>query len=634
MKNTGKILYFVITAFIFMVFAIGCSHRKSGDYSLIEDAYLDALHPLLDSASGVSEEDLCLELLALSRRYEDILLHVYDETGLVFWSDGYIQDTDESAKHQIGRYVVSLSPKVHDLPTTGETSKHGMSGYKQMLLIALLVVAIYVLSLIVAVVYNKGLKNMRLYTKVQYLVLGFVLAAFVYIILLSISYMREHYEVRQQESRRKTAHYIQAALQQAYFWDIALSQFNSEGLSTDLRDLSYTYSTDIVVYGLDGHLIASSVSPARESVLVAPLMAPEAFFNHRSQGVNRVQYERVGNLHYLTAYTEMLNGSMIPIGYIAVPSYVSSAEVDEELADYIGRLLPPYVVLLLLALVLAVVAANRMTHNLRHLSDTMERFALGKDNHIRYSGNDEIGELVTRYNEMVDQMEESTRKLAQAEREGAWRTMARQVAHEINNTLTPMKLSIQQLQRIKGTERFDERFDKASAILLDQFDDLGRIASSFSDFAKMPEVHPSVVDIADKLYQSVVLMRANAGNIPIRYVGQQQGVMAYADAEQVQHVFTNVLKNAIQALEDVPNGDIIVILKSHKDEVEISISDNGPGIAEEQQSKIFMPNFTTKSTGAGLGLAIAKNIVEGSEGRISFESSDTNTTFYIYFKKN
>jgi nitrogen fixation/metabolism regulation signal transduction histidine kinase len=233
---------------------------------------------------------------------------------------------------------------------------------------------------------------------------------------------------------------------------------------------------------------------------------------------------------------------------------------------------------------------------------------------------------------MVKQLEQSTKRLAQSERESAWRTMARQIAHEINNSLTPMKLSVQQLQRIKGTEFFDERFDRASRLLLEQFDDLGRIATTFSDFAKMPEVHPSETDIAAKLFAAVTLMRMSDPSIPIRYVGPESGVMAYADPEQVGHVFTNIIKNALQALQGRPDSDVIVILKV-ADRVEISISDNGPGIPEAVQSKIFMPNFTTKSTGMGLGLAITKNIMDGSEGSITFETSDKGTTFYIYFKR-
>jgi signal transduction histidine kinase len=185
-------------------------------------------------------------------------------------------------------------------------------------------------------------------------------------------------------------------------------------------------------------------------------------------------------------------------------------------------------------------------------------------------------------------------------------------------------------------------------LLINQIDNLSRIAKSFSAFAKMPEVKPTAVDVAAKLYDFITLMQNNAFDIPIRYVGPEKGVMAIADADQITQVFTNIVKNAFQAMQGRSDSDIIIILKSQiknsealtqllqssqTNWIEISISDNGPGIDNDAREKIFVPNFTTKNTGAGLGLPISKNIVEGSGGKITFQTSDTGTTFYIYLKK-
>ena len=166
-----------------------------------------------------------------------------------------------------------------------------------------------------------------------------------------------------------------------------------------------------------------------------------------------------------------------------------------------------------------------------------------------------------------------------------------------------------------------------------QIDSLSRIASSFSSFAKLPEVAPAQVDIAAKLYQVITLFRNNSEHVPIRYVGAEQGVMGIADGEQIGQVFNNLLKNALQAISGRKNGDIIVMLKELPEELEISISDNGGGIPEDVQEKVFMPNFTTKSTGAGLGLAISKNIVEAGGGTISFTTTKKGTTFYVRIRK-
>jgi len=229
----------------------------------------------------------------------------------------------------------------------------------------------------------------------------------------------------------------------------------------------------------------------------------------------------------------------------------------------------------------------------------------------------------------------SARKLAQSEREGAWRTMARQIAHEINNPLTPMKLSIQQMQRLKRNddERFDSFFRHSTDVLIEQIDGLSRIASSFSSFAKLPAVSPTEVDIAEKLYAVISLFRNNIQNVPIRYVGAQKGVMGIADGEQIGQVFNNLIKNALQAIESRENGDIIVMLKEMADHLEISVSDNGPGIDESIRDKVFVPNFTTKTTGTGLGLAISKNIIEGCGGSIRFETGQKGTTFFITILK-
>jgi len=194
-----------------------------------------------------------------------------------------------------------------------------------------------------------------------------------------------------------------------------------------------------------------------------------------------------------------------------------------------------------------------------------------------------------------------------------------------------MKLSVQKLQLKHGTDQFDAYFDKTTKMLIDEIDNLAHIAQSFSTFAKQPEVVTSQVDIAEKLSNVITLQRANDEQIPIRYVGPDSGVMVLADREQVSQVFVNIIRNALQASPT----DIIVVLNTaySEREVQISVSDDGIGIPEEVRSRIFHPNFTTKSNGNGLGLAISKHIIESSGGRIEFETSEKGTTFYIYLRK-
>lgn len=495
----------------------------------------------------------------------------------------------------------------------------------------IMTLVLFVIILMIGIfglVRSRGFKNMRLSMKLQYLITTLILVSFIYIFGMSVRYVRRTHQHRQQVTIQQKCKYIQSALQNMYFWDVNLTKANTEGLNIDLKDLSYAYETDINVYDLDGSLLGTSTPILFDRGILSRHVPPEPFFSGKP--IVTAQ-EHIGSLQYLAGYVPFYNGNYVPIGFISVPSFISHDEMLMEIDHFLARLLPVYLIVLLIALFVSLLASRSITSSLSRMAEKMRQYRLGKeDNHIRYDRRDEIGELVKRYNGLVDELESSARKLARSEREGAWRTMARQVAHEINNPLTPMKLTLQQLQRTKGTDRFDEYFTKSTTMLIQQIDNLSHIAQSFSTFAKMPEVKATEVDVAAKL-SAVIAMFSN-GPIPVRYIGPDQGIIALADEEQISEVFTNIIKNALQAMEEDPKGDVIVQLQTNEKEVTISISDNGPGIDADIQDKIFTPNFTTKSAGSGLGLAISKNIVEGCDGRIQFTTSNKGTIFYIYLK--
>ena len=490
----------------------------------------------------------------------------------------------------------------------------------------------------------RGFRRMRLSGKFQLVLTPLVMVILLSIFLLSIEHIGRLFIETQQLRLSKKAKYVQMALQNMYFWDLSISPANTLALNVDLRDMSFVFETDIHVYDLNGRLIGTSTPQLFDLGLLPRHLAPEPFFKGEP---SVVQYEQIGNVRYLSAYTEFINGNFAKIGYIALPSFISQTEMNVHVENFMVRLLPLYIILLLISILIVWGISYATTSSLSVVSDQLKKQQLGADaKHIEYVFSDEVGEIITQYNLMVDALEESSERLARTEREMAWRTMARQVAHEINNPLTPMKLTLQQLQRTQGSERFNEYFQRSTQLLIDQIDNLSHIAKSFSSFAKMPEVNPTKVDVANKLFKVITLMRNNPDQVPIRYVGPESGVMAIADADQITQVFNNILRNAFQAMEGRPDSDIIVILKpateqSIEDEqlnpnkkwVKISISDNGPGIPLEMQDKVFVPNFTTKNTGAGLGMPISKNIVEGSGGKISFISSEKGTTFLVYLQK-
>ena len=490
-----------------------------------------------------------------------------------------------------------------------------------------------VLCLIIGLIYNRGVRNMHLSTRIMYIILTPVLAVFIYIFFMSIRYVRTTNEEHQRHDLQMRSEYIQSYLRSLYYWDVSLSASQEQGLSIDLHDLGHDMNQDIHVFGLNGELLASSSPILFNSGLLSRRMSPQALFSEEHAVVC---YEQIASHPYLVSYIPFHNGSFVTIGYIAVPYFLSEQYRNAQIDALLARLLPPYIIVLLLALFFAFAAAKSMTAPISMLTDKMRHFEIGaKNNHIDYPYHDELGALVERYNMLVEKVDESAEQLAKAERESAWRTMARQIAHEINNPLTPMKLSVQKLQLKRGTDQFDAYFEKTTQMLISEIDNLAHIAQSFSTFAKQPEVVTTEVDVAEKLSHVITLQRANDAQIPIRYVGADSGVMGLADKEQISQVFVNIIRNAIQALEEQKDGDVIVTLNAlYSDrEMQISISDNGPGIPAEVQEKIFRPNFTTKSNGNGLGLAISKRIVEGSGGRIEFETSDKGTTFYIYLRK-
>lgn len=564
---------------------------------------------------------------------------IYSDNGDFLFSIKFKDNivTDEPIHIENFSYQAILASERH----TDMEAKHKLYAYYGiigLLLAVLMVLAIY------GVIKSKGIRKMKLSGKLQLILTSMVIVFLIAIFVLSIVHIRNGFVKTQRQQLQDKARYIQMALQTIYYWDIELSKSNTSALNIDLRDMSFAYETDIHVYDLNGQLLGSSTPQIFDLGILSSHMASEALFTTEH---TMVREERIGDVRYLSAYTEFVNGNFNTIGYISVPSFISQEEMNAYVEELLVRLIPLYTILLMISILVVWLIARMVSSPLSAITMHLKNYRLGeKGQHLSYYFEDEVGDLIQHYNEMMDALAESTQKLAQSEREGAWRTMARQVAHEINNPLTPMKLTLQLLQRYKGTERFDEYFDKSTKLLIDQIDNLGYIATSFSSFAKMPEVKPSQVDIAKKLYEFVVLLRNNPDSVPIRYVGPEEGVEVMADAEQITQVFTNIVRNALQAMEGRENSDIIIIMKMVSSQqcaikgivegskwVEISFSDNGPGIPDEVVEKVFIPNFTTKNTGAGLGLAISKNIVEGSGGMINFTTSDKGTTFYVYLRR-
>jgi nitrogen fixation/metabolism regulation signal transduction histidine kinase len=291
-----------------------------------------------------------------------------------------------------------------------------------------------------------------------------------------------------------------------------------------------------------------------------------------------------------------------------------------------------YVFLLLIAGGLAIVAANTVTKALSELGDSLKRLRLGRNEPIVWKRKDEIGDLVNAYNETIKKLDDSTRLLAQSEREGAWREMAKQVAHEIKNPLTPMKLSIQYLQHSYEANKgnIEPLLNRVANTLIEQIEALAQIATEFSNFAKMPNAQSEYTSINDLTASVHSLFVTERPDIEMNLDLPHTEYIVFVDRNHVTRVLNNLVKNAIQSIPDDQKGTINISVFMQGDKVVVKVKDNGSGIPVEIREKVFSPNFSTKSSGTGLGLAICKSIIEGFNGDIYFETElGVGTTFYI-----
>jgi len=300
--------------------------------------------------------------------------------------------------------------------------------------------------------------------------------------------------------------------------------------------------------------------------------------------------------------------------------------------EFIQALMNTYVFLFLIGLVISIWLSEYIRTPLIKLGNTMRKAKLSQGEQIiKWDGNDEIADLIREYNNMIEKLQDNASLLAQSERESAWREMSKQVAHEIKNPLTPMKLSLQHLQHSISLQRdnIEELTLRMSSTLMNQIENLRQIADEFSNFGSLPKTNNKKVLLND-IVETIHDLFRQRSDMDIRLVEPIDDIGAYADKNHLLRILNNLVKNSIQAIPADRKGEIILRLYKEHNKAIISVSDNGAGISEEMQSKIFRPKFTTKSSGSGLGLAIAANMVDSIGGRIYFESQEeVGTSFFV-----
>jgi two-component system nitrogen regulation sensor histidine kinase NtrY len=402
-----------------------------------------------------------------------------------------------------------------------------------------------------------------------------------------------------------------------------------------IQEISEVHGMDVNLYDTLGNLRITSTPDMTiySSGVLSNKMNPLAYYRlAHLQQVQTVTDEQVGRLDYLSIYSPVRNDRGHAVTFLNVPSYSSQSELKQEISNFLVTVINLNAFIFLIAGGIALVITNRITSSFTLISQKMRDVNLRKANEaIEWRRDDEIGVLVKEYNKMVNKLDESAEALAKSEREGAWRQMARQVAHEIKNPLTPMKLSIQYLQKAIDNNSTDVKqlTTNVAKTLVEQIDHLSKIASDFSQFANIGNPKNEIFDLHEMLHSLTSLYHAHS-NMDFSWNPVDQRVLIFADRTQLNRLFTNLLQNAVEASATRDRRIIRMNEDMNGEYITVSVADNGDGIPEQTQSRIFTPNFTTKTSGTGLGLAMSKGIVEQAKGEIWFVTKEgVGTTFYV-----
>ena len=400
-------------------------------------------------------------------------------------------------------------------------------------------------------------------------------------------------------------------------------------------EISNTHRLEINFFDFDGNLLISSrvrIRNEKNEKVLSKTILQELKNDIKT---HRVVRETLMNGEvYKTSYSYIYDNKNNPIGIVSIPYIEESKFLQNQLNDFLRTMFYVFMVVLIIAILIAHLLSRYISHSITTVSEKMIETRLNKRNEKIdvEGGSREIHNLVNAYNSMIDQLEESAVKLAKSEREQAWREMAKQVAHEIKNPLTPMRLTVQSFERrfIRDNPESKEDIREFSKTMIQQIDTMTTIASAFSDFAKMPKAKKSPINIVEVTKHAVDIFSEEY----ISFLSEKEEIIIPLDKTQLIRIITNLVTNANQALQEDNTPRIEVRVLENDSSVQITVSDNGKGIPNDFKSKVFEPKFTTKTSGMGLGLPMVKNIIESYNGSISFISEENKgTVFTVVFPK-
>jgi signal transduction histidine kinase len=412
-----------------------------------------------------------------------------------------------------------------------------------------------------------------------------------------------------------------------YLNDVRGDVVSFENQLTDLANLT---NLDANVFNVNGEIIASSQPLIIENNLVSGYINPRAR-QEISEGKNvLIQTENVGSLEYFVSYAALKaprTGKLI--GILGIPFFQSAYSLEKVQISILANILSIFALMFIGLVILSYFVSQWLTFPLKFITQSLRKTSLVKTNQpLIWNSDDEIGLMVKEYNQMLFKLGESKAELEQTQRERAWREIAQQVAHEIKNPLTPMKLTLQQLERsLHNNNNSSEKTEKAVASLLTQIETLNEIASSFSSFAKMPEPVMHQLELVS-LLKRIVDLHMHAGDLV--FSAAQKEAYVLGDDQLLGRTFSNIILNAFQSAQPGKAMQVRVTLTRENGNYVIEFRDTGKGITNEEAERIFSPHFTTKHSGSGLGLAISKQAIEQMKGRIWFETTPgSGSSFYI-----
>ena len=441
-------------------------------------------------------------------------------------------------------------------------------------------------------------------------------------------YHEDRLERKEEQVRQSVAYALQSTS-----YPVSTENLGSI-FNTQIYQIANVQNQRLNIYDLEGQLITSSRAKFETDSISSCLDYYILKRLEASHDKRYVEEKALAGDNYRASYTYIQDNRLKPIGILNLPYYEDDSFNNMELREFLMRLGAVYFLMLLVAIGLAYFISTYITQSLQTISDRLDKTDLTKTNQkiIIENPSEEIKKLVDSYNAMIDELEHSAVKLARSEREQAWREMAKQVAHEIKNPLTPMRLSVQSFEHKFNAQdpEIEKKVAEYSKTLIQQIDTMSSIASAFSNFAEMPAQHNETLDVVQVVKLALDIFNEDY----IHFNADQKELIAKLDRTQLIRVVTNLVKNAIQAVPEVESPRILVSVAADGDYIKICVADNGIGIEESNKEKIFEPKFTTKSSGMGLGLGMVKTIVETYKGSIDFTSKPgKGTVFSVRFLK-